>query len=47
MPRSLRAYLWDIEEAANDTLNFTRGKELCTSMKATQCCVLQWRGISK
>jgi uncharacterized protein with HEPN domain len=28
MPRSLRAYLWDIEQAVNDILLFTRGKRL-------------------
>ena len=28
MPRSLRAYLWDIEQAANNILVFTRGKQL-------------------
>ena len=28
MPRSLRAYLWDIEQAACDILTFTRGKQL-------------------
>jgi uncharacterized protein with HEPN domain len=28
MPRSLRAYLWDIEQAASDILNFTNGKQL-------------------
>lgn len=29
MPRSLRAYLWDIEQAASDIVNFTSGKQLC------------------
>lgn len=28
MPRSLRAYLWDIEQAASDILTFTSGKQL-------------------
>jgi uncharacterized protein with HEPN domain len=28
MPRSLRAYLWDIEQAANNILLFTHGKQL-------------------
>ena len=28
MPRSLRAYLWDIEQAASDIVNFTSGKQL-------------------
>ncbi len=28
MPRNLRAYLWDIEQAARDILAFTRGKKL-------------------
>ena len=28
MPRSLQAYLWDIEAAAGDILAFTRGKRL-------------------
>ncbi|MFZ0705023.1 MAG: HepT-like ribonuclease domain-containing protein [Candidatus Korobacteraceae bacterium] len=28
MPRSLRAYLWDIEQAASDILNFTNGRRL-------------------
>ena len=28
MPRSLRAYPWDIEQAASDILNFTTGKQL-------------------
>ena len=28
MPRSLRAYLWDIERAAGNILAFTHGKEL-------------------
>jgi uncharacterized protein with HEPN domain len=28
MPRSLRAYLWDVEQAANNILVFTRGKQL-------------------
>lgn len=28
MPRSLRAYLWDIEQAADDILSFTQGKQL-------------------
>jgi len=26
MPRSLRSYLWDIDRAAEDILNFTQGK---------------------
>jgi uncharacterized protein with HEPN domain len=28
MPRSLRAYFWDIEQAADDILSFTQGKQL-------------------
>ncbi len=28
MPRSLRAYLWDLERAANNILVFTHGKQL-------------------
>jgi len=28
MPRSLQAYLWDIDRAAGDILTFTRGKQL-------------------
>jgi|HubBroStandDraft_6_1064221.scaffolds.fasta_scaffold52000_4 hypothetical protein len=28
MPRSLRAYLWDIERAVSDILTFTCGKQL-------------------
>jgi uncharacterized protein with HEPN domain len=28
MPRSLRAYLWDIEQAASDINTFTGGKQL-------------------
>ena len=28
MPRSLRAYLWDIEQAPRDILAFTHGKQL-------------------
>ena len=28
MPRSLRAYLWDVERAAGDILSFTQGKQL-------------------
>jgi uncharacterized protein with HEPN domain len=28
MPRSLRAYLWDIEQAASDIQTFTRDKQL-------------------
>ncbi len=28
MPRSLRAYLWDIEQAASDIITFTGGKQL-------------------
>ena len=28
MPRDLRAYLWDIEQAAAEILDFTRGKQL-------------------
>lgn len=28
MPRSLRAYLWDVEHAAGEILNFTDGKQL-------------------
>ena len=28
MPRSLRAYLWDIEHAAGDIASFTAGKQL-------------------
>ena len=28
MPRSLRAYLWNIQKAADDILSFTQGKQL-------------------
>jgi len=28
MPRSLRSYLWDIQQAARDILAFTRGKQV-------------------
>jgi uncharacterized protein with HEPN domain len=28
MPRSLRAYLWDIDRAVEDILTFTQGKQL-------------------
>ena len=28
MPRNLRAYLWDVEQAVNDILTFTRAKQL-------------------
>lgn len=28
MPRSLQAYLWDIEQAASEVIEFTTGKQL-------------------
>ena len=38
MPRDLRAYLWDIEQAAGNIQVFTHGKQLSDYQQAVERC---------